>query len=158
MKKVGIFLNDLGNSQIASQAVFGINNYLANSDDVGFILFFLDNVAPSALPMCPTMAASEIFGFDGTVIATSMETASRLASLSGPTRKLYYVVDLPWIRPTGVVPYSPIRDIFTNKEVELVARSESHCRIIENCFNRRPIATVEDFNVNRLVELSFPVS
>ena len=92
----------------------------------------------------------EVWGFNAPVMATDLDTARILLSCPIPTKKLFYVWDLEWIHKTYDVNY--LLSIYCHPDIHLLARSESHAKIIEKCF-KKPIDILEDFNYERFASI-----
>ena len=100
-KQIGVLLEDFSASQLTFYAIKNMNNHLDNSD-FDFVGFF-ENSTPSMIPpKFSTMSVSEIWGFGGVAIATSVTTALSLQKTCLPIKKYFYVWDLEWSRQGGI--------------------------------------------------------
>jgi hypothetical protein len=104
--------------------------------DTGIIIGYED-IAPIVMPIgCPIMHLSELYSFDGHIVATTFSTARILLNMVGPKSRSYYVYDLPWIRPQ-ILPYDVFQSVFTDLRLNLLARCTDHAKAIENAWNRQ---------------------
>jgi len=65
--------------------------------------------------------------------------------------KYLYLWDIEWL--DRVINHRVACDILRNDRLKIIARSESHAKIIENYCNVKPIGVVDDWNRNQLKEL-----
>ena len=98
------------------------------------------------------MNTTELPYFDGTLIATSISTCLTAIKSISPSKKIFYVWDLEWMRNTGRN-YEHSIQAFIDKSVVLVARSESHAKAIKNYCNKTPSCIAEDFNIEKMMEV-----
>lgn len=152
MRKIGILMPNLGISQLSYYIIRNINEYLRQNYKTNFTLFYEDMQPPIANPLCAVMQMAESWCFDSTLIATSHSTAVKMMNLPGPTKKLYYVYDLEWIRPGQGVLYDSFKRPFHHPNVQLLARNADHTAIIENCFNRQVAGQVDDFKIEDILK------
>lgn len=154
IKKIGLMLNDLGNSQVALQAIFEVNEMLRKRVDVCPTFFYLDLVPMIIPPLCAVCQCAEAICYDGPVIATSVSTAVRLSNLPGSPKKFFYCYDLEWIKPQPTN-YEEMARVYLDPKLSLIARGEDHAKLIENCWNRTPVGVVEDFDIDRLLAIAY---
>lgn len=91
------------------------------------------------------MPVSEIYGFDGVLITTDLNTTQKALNAFGWTKILFYIWDLEWLR----MPQKRWHDligIYGNEKLSLVCRSEEHLKAVRQCWNIEPIGVVEDFD------------
>jgi hypothetical protein len=116
-------------------------------------IVFVENLSPFCLrPSFPVMQAAEAWARGGTMIATTPSTANKLLTFPGPERKIFYSWDLYWLRGQQRM-YEPYMLLYTNPDLEVVARSESHARAIENAFNIKVAGIVENFRLDQFEEV-----
>lgn len=152
MQKIGILIDNLASSELAYHLINKINIMVRKRCDISPTIFVADVVPPIASPLCPIMHFSEAQCFDGTLIATSLSSTKKMCGLLGRGKRLYYVWNLEWVRPDQIVYFDAIKDVFWNKEIELIARNSDHAAIIKNCFNREVSTLVEDFDIEGIVK------
>lgn len=145
MNKLGIVVDNLGPNQLANYLISSANRYLEKSLNCDFLVF-QKNVIPFCLPInFAVMNTSEGYDFDGTLVATDLNSALQIATFPGPKRKLFYSWDLEWLRiPRN---YEVLRTIYNNPELEIIARSKYHKELIELTWNTKVHSIIEDCNV-----------
>ena len=154
MKNFSVLVPNLGSSQLSFFVITQINKMFEEKPDKDAIVFY-ENMSSSCMPVnFAVMDISECWSHAGPVIATSFSTAEKLRCFPSE-RKLFYVWDLEWIRntPAQSVQYENFKDVYTNKSLKLIARSQSHKKLIENCFNRDVDYTVENFNMQQITRI-----
>lgn len=151
MIKAGILTSRIDKSQSGFQITKCINDISLNKVNVDIMVFVREFSAPPMVPLFSTLQESEVWGFDAPVIATDLQTASTLINTTGPTKKYFYVWDLEWMRINSFK-HKTLSKIYNNKNLELIARSERHSKIIENCW-RKPSHIMQDFSSDELLEI-----
>lgn len=150
MNKVGILVNNLGRNQLAHALIDSVNTYLEGNDGVDIITFTENVVHPCNVPKFAVMNLNEAWEYNGLVIATTLSTAKQALVFPGAKRRLFYVWDMEWIR-AGDGDFDYYNSIYSNLDIDLVARSDAYARILERCWNRPVKAVVENFNVGELI-------
>lgn len=148
MRNIGISVPHLGPSQLSTFAILFANKLFKTEFDC--TLFYRDVATHCMQINAGCMTLSEIWGFRGTLITTSLyDTQFALNSIS-PGKKIFYVWDLEFLR--NEKDFMKNMSIFRNPYLQIAARSQSHASVIENYCNRRPDMIVEDFefNVNQI--------
>jgi hypothetical protein len=84
----------------------------------------------------------------GVAIATDLTTAQRLIRVTGPKKKYFYIWNLEWVNMPNIN-YDIMSSIYNHKDIELIARSESHSKLIEKMW-RKPKFIMDDFDVDTL--------
>ncbi len=153
LKNFSVLVPDVGASQ-ASFYLINETNKLAISRPGLDIIVFYENRHKSCLPTnFSTMEISEAWCNSGPVIASSYSTAKKMARFPSE-RKLFYVWDLEWIRSSDVSHrYEAHQDVYCDPSIELIARSDSNKKAIENAFNRKVDHVVSDFNLEQILEI-----
>lgn len=148
--KAGIMVDSLGTTQLALQLILEINkvNLLENYIDVCVFYHYNDKVLIA--PNFALFHEQEAWGYNGPVMATSLETAHRLLKIHTPVRKLFYVWDLQWIHK--IYSFEEIADVYCNDNIDLIARSESHAKIISLCW-KEPVGILRDFNYEQFASI-----
>lgn len=150
--KLGIAVNNLGPSQANFQLIRNANKLLDEMGNLDIIVFYENAVRACVSPEFATMQMTECWGFDGPVIATSYSTAEKLLKCPCPSRKVYYIWDLEWLRQRRH--FNEHRSVYGNPSLLLIARSLSHSQVVAQAWNRPVSAVVEDFDMSRLLELA----
>ena len=98
MRKAGIMLKKVDNSQLGYYATKSANWIAEKMTNVDIVMFVKEHAVHPVMPLFATMAETDIWGYDAPVIATDLASAKTLLSASGPTEKFFYVWDLEWLR------------------------------------------------------------
>lgn len=133
-KKCGLLVREFALGQLSFTAAKMFNDLVNNQYDIYPVVFY-ENLTPVNYQlMFPIMHIAEAYLFDGPLMATSISTAHKLATMPNAHGKFFYIWDLEWLR----MPHKDFRflqGIYNNPELTLIARSAEHKRIIENCWN-----------------------
>ena len=150
LNSFSVLIENTGASQIAFFVIGAINNLTNSRPNIDVILFYENKHKDCISTNFSTMQISECWGYNGPVIATSFSTAKKLINLPSTSKKIFYVWNLEWM---GVNKYEDYEGVYTNKNIELVARSDDHKKIIENTFNRKVSRVISDFNIQDILEV-----
>jgi hypothetical protein len=148
--KIGVLVNDLGYTQQNYFFITNVNQLVSSRSDVDIIAFYESLRKPCLAMNFACMQINEAYGYDGVVLATSLLTADKLIRFPSPKKKLFYVWDLEWLRIQSKQ-FTTLRAIYGHPELELIARSKEHARLIEECWNRPVAHVVDDFNIESLL-------
>ena len=148
-KQIGILLEDLSASQLTFYTIKNINDYLEKSD-IDFVVFFQNSTTSMITPRFSTMSVSEMWSFNGIVIATSVTTALSMQKTCTPGEKFFYVWDLDWHRQSGLE-FEYTIQAYNDPKLNLIARSSSHAKAIKNYCNRDVCGIVDNFNIDQLI-------
>lgn len=147
---VAVCLPSLEASQLTLIAVAALKRYMLDTGNQG--VMFYENLAPiSFTTSFPLMQMADCFSFDGTAVATTLATAAKLINCPSPERKLFYVHDLEWTH-LNRKSYDYLQFLYGHPDLELVARSESHRKLLERYWG---VNAVIDPYLN-LAELCLP--
>lgn len=151
MIQFGFLVKNITLSQHGLQLLFSLNKIVEENHDISPVLFY---ETYSTLPYPARFAMiqnREAWLFDGPIITTSIELVQILLKCPKPNPKYFYIWNLDWMHlpPTQL---SFLQNIYMNDNLKLIARSEHHARIIENCW-QKPVSIIEDFNHNELTKL-----
>ena len=83
-------------------------------------LFYIDISRPIINNSLPTFPVNEVFGFRGTLVATSLATAN--IALKTNARKVYYVQDMEWVKNPDF--FENRLDILANPDITYIAAGE----------------------------------
>ncbi len=151
MKSLGVLIRSPGLGQPEISIVDSLNKMVTTYADVEPILFFRD-YGPQPIRMnFALMHNLEAWSFDGNLISNDLETTKIMLACIRAPKKFFYVWDLEWVYKDNFS-FREMSVIYNNDEVELIARSPSHAKIIENCW-KKPTAIIEDFNYEQIKEL-----
>ena len=148
---IGVMIKDFSCSQLSFYAVRNINNRSNNSAEDSYVGFF-ENLSSNVIePAFCIMNMSEIWGFEGVLIATSASTALTLIKSVTNSDKYFYVWDLEWLRDPDN--YHTLLSIYRNPDIKLIARSKTHAKAIKNFCNREVVGIMDDFSLSDLEEI-----
>ena len=148
--KIGIILEDLSASQLSYYVIKNINEYVG-SDNYDFVIFFENSATSILQPDVSIMSISEIWGFDGTLISTSISTTLSMINAFAKS-KYFYIWDLEWVRRHGK-DFHYLIQAYNNKDVKLIARSKEHALAIENYCNRKVDHIINNFDLKKIVRI-----
>jgi hypothetical protein len=152
MNKIGIAVPNLGAGHMTYCLIRNVNLWMHERFDTDITLFYETLALPCLPPNCAVMQIHEGFSYDGPMIATSLSTADKLARWPGPSRRLFYTWDMEWLRMPQKS-FEQLRGIYANPDLELVARGQDHARLLEDVWNVKVRAVVEDFDLNELLKV-----
>jgi hypothetical protein len=143
MKKLGIMFNDIVNSQQYISMSRHLNEISMNNRDVDIVVFSNNVQAVPQKNEYAILSGTEALDYDGVLIATDLISAYILDRCFCATKKYFYVWDVNWhIYPR---PIDFVRKVYLNPEVELIARSKDHAKIIGKVF-KQPTYVIEEFD------------
>lgn len=148
--KLGIAVDKLGISQLALVLIDELNKVSKLEQYLDIVVFYHRYDVLLKSPFFGMFQEQLMWGFDGPVIATNLNTMHTLLSCPKPTSKYFYIWDLEWMHHQ--YDYEFLLSIYCNDQVELIARSEEHAKVIENCW-KKPIDILEDFNYEKLTSI-----
>ena len=153
MIKLGVLVKDLLLSQVNYQFITQANRFYSpkHTGEIDIIAFYNSLSMHCAQLFFSCMNIKEAWSYDGTIIATSINTAKKLIAFPSSKKKIFYVYDLEWITDNN---YQKFADIYQNKGLTLIARSESHAKILEQCWGTKITDVVEDFNIRKIMSLT----
>ena len=144
MKQFGILTNlEVQQGLIITQ---GLNKLVDNNAYIDPVVFYKDYQPQLIRPMFCLMQDVEAWNFPHTLIATNIDTLTRLSKCNIPTKKLFYVFNLEWLY-LKEQNYDSLRDIYN---VDLIVRSRDHFDIVEKCW-KRPLGIVQDTSFETIV-------
>jgi hypothetical protein len=150
--KFGILVKDLSASQLVYTLVRSVNELVQTHKDLDIIIFYENYVLPCMMPQVVTMQLFEAWGFNAPIIATDLSTVSKLINFPGSATKFFYVYDLEWIRYKNKS-FHDFVNVYSHPYIDVIARSQSHAKIIEDCWNIKVQHIMDDFENNKLLEL-----
>jgi hypothetical protein len=148
---IGVILNDLTASQLSYFVVKNFNDYL-DKHPKSHIICFYQEISQHSLPAnFACMEISEIWGFEGPIIATTFESAEKLLGCATCPRPVFYLWDLEWLRTER--DFASWRKVFADERMDIIVRSQSHKQIFEECWNRKVLGIVDNFNLQEIQDL-----
>jgi len=152
MKQFGIMTHGLDSSQQGSMIVDNLNKLTQNNYDIDPILFYREYHKPISTPYFTLMNDIEAWNFHHPVIATDVKSARRLLDCPGPSKKFLYIMNLEWLYINHAFSYETFAQVYTHDDLNLIARSDEHAKIITNCW-KPPMAIIKDFNEVGILEM-----
>jgi hypothetical protein len=154
MKKIGCLFNDFSASQAVYTYINNANQALKIRTDLDFVGFFEELSGFCLTPNFACMNIHEAWSFDGTLIATNLNTAQQLIRLTGTKKKFFYIWDLEWMRLSQQSRhFRSIRSVYANPQLKLLARGEDHKKVLEDCWNLKVYDIIEDFDIDKIASL-----
>jgi hypothetical protein len=151
--KLGIVVNNLGPSQMNFDIIRQTNGFLSASALADVIVFY-ENLQRPCLPMSfACMQVAEAWGFDGALIATNLSTAEKVLRCPSSRKRLFYLWDLEWLR-LQQKHYRSLQATYAHPDLTLITRNEDHKKVVENAWNVRVAATIDDFDIASLMKIA----
>ena len=148
--KISAILDNIGPSQCSFYLIKEFNKLSANHMNCCSV--FVNRItSPVIKPLfsCPIVAY--FMGYDGIAISTTLNEASSILESSNNSKKFLYLWDLEWLYAPR--DYDRVYNILSSPQLSLIARSESHAKIIENFCNRSVRGIVNNWNKDQLIEV-----
>lgn len=143
MKRINFLVDDVGASQLAYYLLTELNRLVRTRNDINPTVFYSSLTDHCIKPIeFNMMMMVEAFDHPGPTVATSLPTAGRLIAMPRPHPKIFYVWDLEWMRYANIN-WSSVNRLMTHEDLKLIARSTSHKKAIENCFDVEVDAVVQ---------------
>lgn len=98
---------------------------------------------------CPIIAFFS--GYTGKAISTTLSEATTMIKTATNADMYLYLWDLEWL--TRPVRYEHALNILTNKDLKIIARSESHAKVIENFCNKKVCGIVDNWESEKLLQI-----
>ena len=144
IKQFGVLVETLDMSQRGLCIAHNLNKLIQEDDGYDPIVFFQKYGYNPINKLFAMMQEVEVIDFPHPVIALSLSLANRLLNTAVPSRRLFYVMDLEWLYLETLI-YEEVSEIYCNDKIELIARSDSHAKLLTECW-KEPIAVIQDFN------------
>lgn len=148
--QLGIFLNDIGNNQLAIDTIASVNSILNRGLEITPTLFFKQNRPLIIKPKTTCVYFDKMYTYDGHVITTSLDTTAialqcrRLKSIN------FVVTELEWT--FGVGNYFANRSIYCNPNINLFTTSTLYRDAIDNYCNVTP-TVINGLNINEIINI-----
>jgi hypothetical protein len=146
----GILLKKLGVTQQSYHLTRSVNALVDQDNRYSVTVFHEDWDLLLAVPHFTLMQAIELYGYPFKTMATDLKSAEFLLRCPAPIKKYFYVWDVEWMR--GHYDFEQLSYVYQNPKLELIARTDSHAKIIENCW-KTPKFIMNDFDTNVLKEI-----
>jgi hypothetical protein len=150
----GFILSNLGFSQSYAMLAQEINKIHNNVNPNMYDFCVFSESPQDDRIINNNFAISDLFWsytFRGHLIATNLNTAEKILHMPCLS-KTFYVWDLEWLRLQRFQ-YEHLSEIYGNKKLKLVARSQEHADLIEDSWNCKVYSVIEDFKLDGFIEL-----
>tara|TARA_R110000824_G_scaffold32871_2_gene105934 strand:- start:2845 stop:3315 length:471 start_codon:yes stop_codon:yes gene_type:complete len=147
MIKLAAVVDDLGPSQKCFYLIKEFNK-AAMSKDVSISTFYNRPATPVTRPHFSCRSVAFLSGYHGAAIATSLTCAETLLRSHNRSDKYLYLWDIDWL--VTPVNFSVACDILRDDRLKLIARSESHARVIGDFCNKEVSGIVDNWNIDEL--------
>lgn len=151
MFKLGIYLDNLGINQLAYSVITNTNKFLERNYKFDITIFYEDAVRTILPCNFSTMPSLELFGYRGTVIATSIDTAKNLISIPSIKNKFFYVYEIEWLTALNKNA-EKILEIYKDENLKLISRSECYKQLLEKMW-QKDVKIADDFDIERILEI-----
>lgn len=152
LHNLGVVVERLEHSQFMVDLVEGITRL--KQTDLGAktsinVFFEIPTVVNTSFPM---FHVSEVMGFYGEIISTSVISTSLMLSMPNVKCVHHFMYDLEWLKPTQfkMAPES-LFSVLTHPKVKLYCRGEEHGEAIRSSFNVTPNTKFIDFDLSKIV-------
>lgn len=150
MINIAAVIEHLGPSQKSFYLIKEFNKAVRNNN-ICVSAFFQKSTVPVTPLMFSSKSCSFLSGFHHNAISTTISEADILLKSSNNAKKYLYLWDLEWIyEPQN---YSTICNVLLDRRLSIIARSDSHAKLIENFCNKKPIATLDNWNIDKLISI-----
>lgn len=89
--------------------------------------------------------------YSGMAIATNIKDTDSILKIAGGADVYLYLWNLPWNYRS--IDFESSVKVMRNPRVNLIARSKSHSQAIENFCNKKPVAIIDNWDIEKLSEL-----
>lgn len=146
--KIAAIVDNLGPSQKSFYLIKEFNKACSN---ISLCLsgFFVRSAIPVVPIMFSCKSVSFLSGFHGAAISTTIKEADMLLKSSNNSRKIFYMWDAEWlIYPKN---FDEISSVLLDNRLDIVCRSDSHAKLLENFCNKSPIGIVDNWNIDQIL-------
>lgn len=152
MKKLGIGFANLGANQAAYQGIIAVNQYLTDNYLCDIIGFYEMPQKKCLEPNFSCLPMSEIWGYDGTMIASNIRIAEDIINVPTIKNKFLYLWDLDWIH-FPEKSYGKLKQVYQHPELKIITRNSYQSEVFSKMWNRKTDYIIPDFDINKMVEL-----
>lgn len=150
MINISALINDLSASQNSFYMIKEFNKCIDNTDlSVG--VFCNRHCVPVIQPLFACRLANFLVSYNGIVIATTLEEAEIILKLPNKSSRYLYLWDLDWLE--NPVFFSSAMNILRDDKLQILARSESHAKVIDNFANREVKGIIDNWNIDQVLKL-----
>lgn len=150
MRNLAIITKDLSPTQNAFYLINTLNKVASDNEY---------NVMCYTNPLLPTVKAVKFAcvspyyfsSFCGTAVATDIESAKTMLKTNSNITKFLYLWDIEWLR--SGLGFEECSAVLRDESLSIIARSESHKKIIENYCNKPVIGILDDWDKEEMEEI-----
>jgi hypothetical protein len=146
--KISTVIDNIGPSQNSFYLIKEFNK-LTKDVNNSCSVFINRITSPVTKPLFPCLSIAFFQEYSGTVIATTLKEAETVLKTSNNTEKYLYLWEMEWL--TGAINHKTACDIMKN--FKIIARSDSHAKVIKNFSNIEPVGIVDDWNIKQLLNI-----
>ena len=147
---ISAVVKDLAVSQNSFYLIKEFNKLLDNPD-VSAGAFYQRASIPASTACFGTRICAHISSYNGVLIPNNLELTEMCLKFKNNSDIYFYVWDLDWL--SNPVYFSSAMNIIRDKKVKILARSESHAECIENFCNKSPVAIIDNWNIEQIMNL-----
>jgi hypothetical protein len=127
-------------------------NKISEKQSNSCTVFVNDPTIPVVDPSfsCPVVAF--LPHFKGVCISTDIYTTEQMLQTCGIIDKFFYIWDLEWT--SNIMNYNHAVNIMRDENLQLIARSESHAKIISNFCNKEVCGIVDNWESSELLQIT----
>jgi len=145
---IAAVIEDLAISQKSFYLIKAFNKGIDNTDN-SFGVFYQRPSIPPIEPLFGCKLTAYLASFEGVVIPTTLKEAEICLKSTNKTRIFLYLWDLSWLENS--INFSKAMDILRNEKTNIIARSASHAKCIENFCNKTPIGIVDNWDMDDMM-------
>jgi hypothetical protein len=147
VSKFAIVVNNYGQNQLAYDTISSTNEFLKKNNKTDITLFYETPAPLRQNPITAMMNIYEAWGYDGDIVMTSISSAFKVLGMPGSNKRYFYAFNPEWIHNATV--FEAYYKVMSS-DIEVITRTKEHSKIFENNFNKKPIFTLEQMNVEEL--------
>jgi hypothetical protein len=146
--QTGIILDHTAFSSLNYLVISEINKRVKES--VEDICIFSQNISSRILePHCSVIDVSELpMLTDGVLISFDLSSTQSMIRARTPAKKVFFLWDMEWLYHN--TDFSLVYSMLTDPHIILIARTDTHAKIIENMTGQKPDAVLEEFNLEKI--------
>ena len=146
MKEIAVLVNNLAVTQNNFYMIIEFNE-IAKDPKRSVSCFTFQPSPPLIKPMFSCKNISFVSNFNGKLIATDFRSLGFMLESHTACEKYLYLWDV-----TAPATFDEISSVLKDKRLKIATRSEGHKAILENNYNVKVDAVVDDWNRNQLEE------
>ena len=147
---ISAVVKDLAASQSSFYMIKEFNKFL-NNPDISAGAFYQRASIPVTPPCFGVKICAHLSSYKGVLIPTTLELANMCLNFKINTDIYLYLWDMEWLDTP--LHFGPAMEILRNKNINILARSESHADCIESFCNKRPIGIVDNWDIDTILNI-----